>query len=147
MTPKKELHIAYGLIIILFFVSVISYAAFPVKTPEQPIRIMYKGVAGKVLFDHKTHLADSGYGIACTDCHHHPEEPEEGQTAIRPCGDCHQTLSKDQKWPESCLECHEPEDIEDSEITKKSDAFHSQCITCHQDVGSGPEKCASCHVM
>ncbi len=55
MTPKRELQIAYGLIIVLFFVGVISYAAFPAKTPEQPIRMMYKSVAGKALFDHKTH--------------------------------------------------------------------------------------------
>ena len=77
MTPKRELQIAYSLIIVFLFVGVISYAAFPAKTPDEPIRLMYKTVAGKVLFDHKTHLSDSGYGLACQDCHHHPEEPEE----------------------------------------------------------------------
>lgn len=147
MTPKKELKIAYCLILILFFVGVISYAAFPAKTPDQPVRIMYKSVAGKALFDHKTHLDDSGYGIACVECHHHPEEPEEGQTAFVPCSNCHQTLAKGQKYPESCLDCHEAEDLEESEMIKKSDAFHSQCIACHQDVEAGPEECASCHVM
>lgn len=147
MTAKTERKLAYGLIIVLFFFSVICYAAFPPKTPEIPVRLMYKGVAGKALFDHKTHADVSGYGLECKDCHHHPEEPDEGQTAIRACGDCHQTLTKGEKWPKSCLECHDPEDLEDSENIKKSDAFHSKCIGCHKEVEAGPEKCASCHVM
>lgn len=147
MTPKREMQIAYILIIVLFFVGVISYAAFPAKTPDQPIRIMYNSVAGKAFFDHKTHLSDSGYAIACADCHHHPEEPEEGQTANVSCGVCHKTLEKGKKWPESCLDCHDEGDIEDSVIAKKSDAFHSQCIRCHKEVGSGPEECNSCHVL
>ena len=46
------MQIAYILIIVLLFVGVISYAAFPAKTPDEPIRLMYKTVAGKVLFDH-----------------------------------------------------------------------------------------------
>ena len=33
MTPKRELQIAYGLIIVFLFVGFISYAAFPAKTP------------------------------------------------------------------------------------------------------------------
>jgi len=129
MTPKREMQIAYILIIVLLFVGVISYAAFPAKTPDEPIRLMYKTVAGKVLFDHKTHSADSGYGLACAECHHHPEEPEEGETANVSCGECHQTL--------------------ESEMTKKSDAFHSQCESCHQEVEAGPEeeRCNWCHVM
>ena len=147
MTPKRELQIAYSLIIILFFVGVISYAAFPPKTPDQPVRIMYNSVAGKAFFDHKTHLSESGYALACKECHHHPEEPEEGQTANVSCGVCHKTLEKGQNWPESCLDCHEAEDLEESKITKKSDAMHSQCIECHKEAGSGPEECNSCHVL
>ena len=147
MTPKRELQIAYCLIIVLFFVGVISYAAFPPKTPDQPVRIMYNSVAGKAFFDHKTHYAESGYGLACKECHHHPEEPEEGQTANVSCGVCHQTLEKSKNWPESCLDCHEAEDLEELKITKKSDAMHSQCIECHKEAGSGPEECNSCHVL
>ena len=87
MTPKREMKIAYIIIIVLLFVGVISYAAFPAKAPEEPVRVMYKVVAGKVLFDHKAHTAESGYGLSCTDCHHHPEDEEESLIA---CGDCHQ---------------------------------------------------------
>jgi hypothetical protein len=124
MTPKRELQIAYGLIIVFLFVGVISYAAFPAKTPDEPVRLMYKTVAGKVLFDHKTHLSDSGYGLACQDCHHHPEEPEELEEALVACGVCHQVLEEGKTFPDSCLDCHEAEDLEDSEVMKKSDAFH-----------------------
>ena len=70
------MQIAYILIIVLLFVGAISYAAFPAKTLDEPVRLMYKTVAGKVLFDHKTHYTESGYALACNECHHHPEEPE-----------------------------------------------------------------------
>jgi len=145
MTPKKELRLAYALAIILFVVGVLSYAisAFSAKTPDSPIRLMFKGVAGKVLFDHKTHTQDSGYGIACGECHHHPEEDE---TALRACGDCH-NLPETGTLPPACAECHEADEIEDSEVIKRVDAFHSQCINCHKEDEAGPEECASCHVM
>jgi hypothetical protein len=147
MTPKRELQTAFSLIIILFVVGVISYAAFPAKPPDQPIRIMYDSVAGKALFDHKTHFSMSGYAIACTQCHHHPPDPENLQDAILKCDYCHQTLEKGQNWPKSCLDCHDKADLEDSKILKKSDAFHAQCVECHKEVGSGPTDCNSCHVL
>ncbi len=145
MTPKKELQLAYALIIILSLVGVISYAGFPDETPDQPIRIMYKGVAGKVLFDHKTHASEAGYGLSCSDCHHHPEDED---SSLRACGDCHQAPAEGQAFPESCMECHEPDEIEDTEIIKNTDALHSQCEECHQDSGAGPEenRCSWCHV-
>ncbi|MBU4345018.1 MAG: cytochrome c family protein [Desulfobacteraceae bacterium] len=126
MTPQKELQLAYGLAIILLVVGVLSYAAFPAKAPEQPVRLMFKCVAGKILFDHKTHTVESGYGISCSDCHHNLEE---GETA-----------------PQSCGECHEPESQEE-DMLSRSDAFHTQCIDCHKEAEAGPQKCASCHVM
>jgi len=165
MTPKKELRLAYALAIILFVVGVLSYAisAFSAKPPDSPIRLMFKGVAGKVLFDHKTHTQDAGYGISCSECHHHPGEeeedseegedtgkdvdPEEDEAAIRACGDCHLVTVKEDTLPESCAECHEADEIEDSEVIKRVDAFHSQCINCHKENEAGPEECASCHVM
>lgn len=145
MTPQKELKLAYSLAIILLVVGVISYAAFPAKMPEKPIRIMYKSVAGKVLFDHKTHDSEAGYGLSCSDCHHHPEDED---SSLRACGDCHQAPAEGQEFPESCTECHEPDEIEDTEIIKKTDAFHSQCEECHQESGAGPQenRCSWCHV-
>jgi len=146
MTPKKELRLAYTLAIVLFIVGVLSYAitAFSAKTPDSPTRLMFKGMAGKVLFDHKTHTQEDGYGISCGECHHHPGEDE---AAIRACGDCHRFTEKENTLPGACAECHEADEIEDSEIKKRADAFHLQCINCHKENEAGPEKCASCHVM
>ena len=81
----KELQLAYRLAITLFIVGVASYAytAFSAKPPDEPIRVMYKTTAGKVLFDHKTHSADTGYGISCYDCHHHPPEDESALTGLQ----------------------------------------------------------------
>ncbi len=147
MTPKRELQFAFGLIIILLFVGVISYAAFPAKPPSIPVRIMYKSVAGNAMFNHKIHFSVSGYALACTQCHHHPPDPDNLDDAILKCSYCHQTLAKGQNYPKSCLDCHEKEDLEDSKIAKNADAFHTQCIGCHKEVGSGPTDCNSCHVL
>ena len=146
MTSKKELQLAYGLAIVLFVAGVLSYAytAFSAKPPAEPVRIMFKSVAGNVLFSHKIHTADSGYAVSCFDCHHHPAEDEASQRA---CGDCHQKPVEAGVFPESCADCHEKDEIEDSEITKKGDAFHVQCIACHQEVGAGPLECSECHVL
>ena len=124
MISNKELQIAYGLAIILLVVGVLSYSAFSAKTPDQPVRLMFKCVAGKILFDHKTHESD--YGISCSDCHHNLEEGETN--------------------PSLCGECHTPES-QDEDIPGRADAFHAQCIDCHKEGGAGPEKCALCHVM
>jgi hypothetical protein len=155
MTPQKELKLAYSLAVALLIVGVLSFAAFPAKTPDEPIRIMYKSVAGKVLFDHKTHRADSGYSLACEDCHHHFEfEGSSGidgeEPVVQACAVCHPFKPKEQAYPESCMECHDEEDLdEDVEVTKRTDAFHDQCEGCHQETEIGPveERCNWCHVM
>ena len=125
MKSNKELQIAYGLAIILLVVGILSYTAFSAKAPEQPVRLMFKCVAGKILFDHKTHTVESGYGISCSDCHHNLEEGETN--------------------PQACGECHEPES-QDEDVLSRADAFHTQCIDCHKEV-AGPEECGLCHVM
>ena len=127
MRSQKELDLAYKLAAILFIVGVLSFAAFSAPTPEQPVRIMLKSVAGKVLFDHKTHTVEAGYGLDCSDCHHNLEPGESDDV-------------------EACGGCHEPE-TDDEDMLKRSDAFHGQCIGCHEDFESGPTECASCHVM
>jgi hypothetical protein len=129
MFSKLELKLAYGLAIWFLFVGVVCYAAFPAKTPDEPVRLMFDVTAGKVLFDHKTHTADTGYGISCGDCHH--------------------TLSEDEYADaQSCSECHDP-DEGDEEIPKRADAFHQQCTGCHEGYGAGPleKDCSACHVM
>ena len=122
MELQTEKKFAYWLLCILFIVGIICYAAFPVPKSEEPIRILLKSTAGNVLFDHKVHTSEDGYGYECVDCHH--------------------TLEDESETPESCGECHEP----DAEEMKKSDVLHSQCIGCHDQHGTGPDKCDGCHI-
>ena len=144
MISKKKLKIVYGIIIYLMFVGVLCYAAFPVTAPEEPIRLMYNVTAGKVLFDHNAHTSDAGYGLSCFDCHHHPMDDD---SAIVACGECHYSSEGTTLPPEKCMECHDQEEIEDTEIVKRSAAFHEGCIACHQDIEAGPTECAACHFM
>jgi hypothetical protein len=129
MFSKKELMLAYALAACFLVVGVISYAAFPLKAPEEPLRLMFKVTAGDVLFDHKTHTSEFGYGLSCEDCHH-------------------ELLDGDSDEPQLCEECHDP-DEGDEEMPKLADAFHVQCTGCHQDFDSGPteKECALCHVL
>ena len=125
MRMKNEKIVAYIAAIILFIVGVICYAAFPHKPPEEPVRIMLKSVAGNILFSHRVHTSEGGYGIACEDCHH--------------------TIEDEGEEPSSCGDCHEA-DSDEEDLPKRSDAFHMQCMGCHDEEGTAPTKCAECHV-
>jgi Zn finger protein HypA/HybF involved in hydrogenase expression len=128
MFTKKELRMAYALAGCLLVVGVASYAAFTPQAPEEPLRLMFKVTAGNVLFDHKTHASEFGYGLSCVDCHHELED-DEGEDA------------------QACGECHDP-DEGDEEVPKRGDAFHKQCAGCHEDFEAGPteQECSKCHV-
>ncbi|MBN2061491.1 MAG: cytochrome c3 family protein [Deltaproteobacteria bacterium] len=127
MEIKTEKIVAYWIAIALFVIGFVCYAAFPDKTPEEPVRIMLTSTAGNVLFDHKTHLSEDGYGIDCVDCHHAWEE-DSGER------------------PLACGECHERES-EEEDMVKRADAFHNQCLTCHEEDGTAPMDCSLCHVL
>jgi len=144
MDSNKGRGVAYSLAVVLFIIGVLSYAAFSANPPEEPICLMFSTTAGKVLFHHKTHTLSSGYGISCNDCHHHPEDDE---SALQPCGDCHQPTAVEEAIPQACMACHEADEIEDVEMAGRTDAFHSQCIDCHNDFEAGPVECSECHVM
>lgn len=127
MFSKKELKLAGALAVCLLVIGVISYAAFPLQAPPEPLRLMFNVAAGNVLFNHKIHAAVSGYGLSCGDCHH--------------------TLSEDEYADaQSCSECHEL-DEGDEEMPKRADAFHLQCINCHKDFEAGPVECTGCHAL
>lgn len=118
-----ERTIAYAMAGILLLVGVVCYAAFAKTPPEYPIRIMMKNAGGKVLFTHKEHYSDTGYGFACDDCHHELDDLSQPVTP--------------------CIECH----LEDGDDPiKRSDALHSQCIGCHEEA-DGPVACAACHAL
>ena len=128
MKLKTEKIIAFCFTGALLVAGVVCYAAFPQKTPDQPVRIMFKSLAGNVLFSHAEHVSEEYYGLKCDDCHHYYEEGDPGTIA---CGECHMTES----------------DEADEEVPKRSDAMHSQCIGCHKDSGGGPDECAECHAL
>ena len=88
MAFKKDAQLIFRYIIVLLLVGVLCYAAFPQKTPDEPVRIVMRNLGGKVIFDHKTHAsAEGGYGLECSDCHHN--------------------ILDDGGDPESCEDCHE----------------------------------------
>lgn len=139
MTPEKELQLAFRMALILGIIGFLCYAAIPVKTEKPPVRKMFTCIAGKVLFTHEMHTAQSGYGVSCKDCHHHNEKDE---AEFRACGDCH--FKEDIKQvPELCLSCHEPgEDHHGNE-----DVAELTCNDCHKvtDDESLPQACTDCH--
>ena len=124
MEIKTERAIAYCILAILLVVGVVSYAAFPPKSPEDPVRIMFKSTAGNILFDHREHSSEAGYAYECADCHHMWED--------------------DGEKPQSCSECHE---IDSEDPINRADAFHEQCQGCHEDEGGGPLDCTECHLF
>lgn len=147
MTSKSELQLALRLALILLVAGLFCFAAFPITPPERPVRLAYQTKAGKVIFDHKTHLSETGYGLDCGDCHHHTGDGEAETEEHGSCGDCHVKPEEAQSVSQTCNECHDPEDYDLEELTARADAFHSQCITCHEDFEAGPVECAACHVM
>ena len=125
MKAETEKMIVYYLAGALLVVGVVCYAAFPDRQPDEPIRILLKSTAGNVIFDHKTHTSDEGYGLEdCTDCHHMWED--------------------DGSMPQKCGECHY-KDMDDTPTRK--DAFHTLCIGCHEEDGTAPVDCAGCHAL
>lgn len=128
MFSKRELQLVCAAAAVLLLIGVVGYAALPEKSPPEPVRIVYPVTAGNVLFDHKTHADETGYGLSCGDCHH--------------------TLAEDEYADaQSCTECHDPVEG-DEEVPKRADAFHRQCAGCHEDYEAGPaqKQCALCHV-
>jgi len=140
MSSNKELKLAYGIAVVLLVVGVLSYTALSGEAPEEPLRIMYRGAAGGVLFNHQIHAYD--YGFSCSDCHHHPEDAGE----MLSCNACH-TFPEGGQLPEACLECHGADEVDLTGVPNKTDAYHSQCIGCHEDSGAGPVECATCHIL
>ena len=146
MASKRAVQITCGLALYLLFVGVVAYAFFQQEVPEEPVRLVFPATAGKVLFDHQTHTGDAGYGLACKDCHHHPEDEDE----VYACKYCHLTQDSE-TFAESCMDCHDEDELEGTEMLKSADAFHDQCMGCHEEYGRGPgpgpDDCSKCHLL
>ncbi len=137
-----------------------GYVLFPEGKREVPVRVVMENAGGRVIFSHQAHIQE--YGFECTDCHH----DDIGQDTFLACGTCHpkaydeKFLAEHQKnFPdkEACLRCHDeiPEGptlpVEDrpstEDIPLRIDAFHSQCMSCHEENGGPTEddSCYECH--
>ncbi len=94
--------------------------------------------------------------VKCQSCHE--DMFDEG---IKGCASCHTTVDMRKELKEkgpkvfkvsekyaSCAVCHTDQKM-DELIPGRMNAFHGQCITCHQEVEKGPytqEQCAQCHL-
>ncbi|MBF0225474.1 MAG: hypothetical protein HQK76_08480 [Desulfobacterales bacterium] len=136
MNQNREVKFAVGLAVILLLVGVACYAAFPLKKPDEPVRLAMKCLAGKVLFDHKGHTKDS----SCNECHHHPSDDD----TMRKCSECH-GKQEPKVVSAICLECHNPN--ENHHPKDETDPEARACKTCHQSEEEGvlPTVCADCH--
>ena len=121
MTSKKDLTIALSLAILFLATGIICYASFPPPVPKEPVRLMFKNAAGKVLFGHSTHAEN--YDLSCVDCRHNIEDEE-----VYNCSECHESTG-------------------DEAMPGRADAFHTQCKGCHENAGTGPVECNSCHAI
>lgn len=80
-----------------------------------------------VPFMHDEHNEKAGID-GCLPCHH--EGKEDGELVE---GD-----------PVTCVDCHDVKTTDGSMNLK--DAYHKQCITCHENGKKGPVACGECHV-
>ncbi len=126
MDRNKERVLACALMCALFLVGTVCYAFFPVEAETPPDRVLLstKGKAAKVIFDHAVHADEYA---ECTDCHHLWEEEDIADI-------------------EACTSCHEREMDEDDDIPNRYDAFHSQCLDCHEENDADLGECSNCHV-
>lgn len=109
--------------IVLGILAMVIYL-IPGKTEDQPARVVFESKGGRVIFSHQVHAED--YGFSCEDCHHE-------DTDLDP--------------PLACGECHLPQ-APDPDLLARTDAFHQQCMECHEQSDAGPfgeNSCNQCH--
>ncbi len=70
---------------------------------------------------------------------------------IYDCSVCHHVYQNGTKVPNAmsvgkgCSDCHKIDASDDNPV-ELMDAYHRQCMGCHQDKGKGPLMCGECHV-
>lgn len=103
----------------------------------------------------------------CSNCH--DERGSDGLLSMRlagheSCGQCHEDMFD--KGLSSCKSCHIPKDMTDYKgdysscgqcheaetrelVLPRMNAFHDQCMSCHEEMGAGPygpDNCNQCHI-
>lgn len=115
----------YPITILVVLLAVVAAAGYliPAGAHEQPVRVLLPNKGGKVVFDHRVHVED--YSLECDACHH----------------------TGDYETP--CAECHNAEAAEEQGIPNQMEAFHQNCMSCHEKTGGGPygkDQCNQCHL-
>ncbi|MDY6969171.1 MAG: cytochrome c3 family protein [Spirochaetota bacterium] len=124
MNKEAESKILLGVIIILAIVGIIGYS---IGGSGSPIRVLFKTKGGPVVFDHKTHSEENGYGIKCDKCHHETED----------------------EMVYNCRSCHKPGTEYDSICEDKAphkQCIGANCIECHKEEGMESDNCKQCHM-
>lgn len=169
---------SYPVWILTGLLAVVAVAAYlmPEASAALPVRVPLANKGGLVVFDHTKHAAD--YAISCETCHHESEEAREDvlpcgtchgltfdenfrtthmETITDPmaCVKCHHTNSLPEPGEPipvadftGCNEegCHEETPAE--LIPDRMQAFHQQCMSCHETEKKGPfqpDQCNQCH--
>ncbi|CAM2060971.1 MULTIHEME_CYTC domain-containing protein [Desulfovibrionales bacterium] len=117
--------------------------AQPDRIIFDPVDLFGKKIRPAPTFDHQKHMVNYS---GCTPCHHRfkngknvldSSELSDEANGVR-CKDCHAKLGT-QFVPDL-----------DQTKTNLHQAYHGQCLHCHQNLGSqgtktGPRACAACH--
>lgn len=155
---KKRYFSITAIVAVMFLVALSGYLRLQAKH-DVPARVIMDNNGGRVIFTHQAHAQD--YGFECADCHH----DNIGQDQPLACGSCHPSafdekfrVEHQKTFPndEACMRCHSEtptgplakEDKPDTEIIPtRADAFHNQCMSCHEESGGpyGKDSCYDCH--
>ncbi|GAB6888150.1 cytochrome c3 family protein [Desulfothermus okinawensis JCM 13304] len=116
------------LIAIFFSFSLFCFAQEDMKFIKSPAFKSHQ--RPPAIFEHDKHNEKAEI-YDCSVCHHVYENGklvEGGMSVGQPCSDCHKLKkTKENRIP-------------------LMDAYHKQCITCHQKRKKGPLACGECHV-
>ncbi|KAB1442168.1 cytochrome c3 family protein [Pseudodesulfovibrio senegalensis] len=155
----KQRYIPITVIVAILAALAVAGGAMPEQAQVVPARTVMDNNGGRVIFSHRIHADE--YGFECADCHH----DDIGQERPVSCGSCHpkafdETFRSEHfkafSSEDACLRCHDDvpgetlaeEDRPDTgNIPLRADAFHAQCMDCHEENGGpyGAESCYQCH--
>ena len=137
---EKRFYWVVTIAVLFLCVGMLGYFLTPAKKSDMPSRIVLPASAGDVLFDHKTHY--SSYNLTCLECHHHPNTTNPSFVA---CTTCHTAEIDSKPYLPACAECHDTAMIANTLMLNTKDAFHAQCITCHETKKVPVTDCTDCH--
>ena len=91
-------------------------------------------------FDHDFHMAHLDGNDGCQNCHRDPNEPRTRESA-RACTECHGPGGVWRMVPDGATV-----ELEDGIAPSYSEAMHTLCLSCHNDVDEELARCSHCHV-